>query len=105
MALTVVDVAKTAHAAKSVRAASAHLLAPVVANEVVWQVRAGGERGLDAVHECRLAIDEAHKRAPAQGAAVKVYFGSNGMVLGPIAGARHVSRRAPSPAHWLATRG
>jgi adenosylmethionine-8-amino-7-oxononanoate aminotransferase len=101
VALRAVDLAKAAHAEQSVRAASAHLLAPVVSNEVVWQVRASGACGLDAVLECRRAIDEAQARAPEQGVAVRAHFASNGMVLGPLAGMRRTGCPACTTTHTL----
>ena len=95
VAVPVVDMSK--HADKAGRAATANVLAPLVANEVVWQARTGSVVSDDPIREARRVIDEMEARDTALGTAAKAFIGSNGMVVGQLSGARDARRRAVDP--------
>ena len=91
LAVPSVDMSK--HADKALRAAAAHVLAPIATNEVVWQARTGAVILDDPIQEARRVIDERQACDPAQGAAARASMGSNGMVVGQLAGDCHPSPR------------
>eukprot|EP00966_Prymnesium_polylepis_P061399 1424522-Prymnesium_polylepis.1 len=64
------------HADKAGRAATANVLAPLAANEVVWRACTGSVIGDDPIREARRVINEMAARDAMLGTAAKAFMGS-----------------------------